>query len=232
MTSRRFSVQNIDDDIDGCISNNLHDSRCMHFRCLLLFALIISPTALQANDLDSIPMFRLDQGERTSFQLRPETTHVAFYYSASWCPPCRKTTPALVEEYRRMLAADTMPVEIVLVCDDRTEDKMIHYIKKYEMPWPVVVWGSRATTEPFAAQGIPCLTLVNRTSGKIIAQGTGVSGEGSVETVVAEIREITGIQTETPFRTQGTLSRYGTLIAVGMTCLAILAIRKWRRSKT
>jgi thiol-disulfide isomerase/thioredoxin len=204
----------------------------MHIQCLLLFTLILSPITLQAKNLDNIPMFHLDQGERAAFQLRPETTHVAFYYSASWCPPCRKTTPALVEEYQRMLAADTMPVEIVLVCDDRTEDKMIDYIKKYDMPWPVVEWGSGATTEPYAAQGIPCLTLVERASGKIIGQGIGVSGEGSVETVVAEIRKITGIQTETPFRTQGTLSRYGTLIAVGMTCLAILAIRKWSRSKT
>lgn len=203
----------------------------MHLRCLWLFALILLPTALQAKDLDTIPMFRLDKGERTSFQLRPETTHVAFYYSASWCPPCRKTTPALVEEYQRMSSAGAMPVEIVLVCDDRSEDAMIDYIQKYDMPWPVVEWAARATTKPYAAQGIPCLTLVELSSSKIIAQGVGGSGEGSVETVVAEIRSITGHPTETPFRTQGILSRYATLIAVGMTCLVILGIQRWRRSK-
>lgn len=188
----------------------------------------LSASALQANNLDTLPMFRLHQEKQVPFQLRPETTHIAFYYSASWCPPCRKTTPALVEEYQRMLSADTMPVEIILVCDDRTEERMIDYIKKYNMPWPVVEWASRASTDPYAAPGIPCLSLVERSSGKIIAQGIGVSGEGSVETVVAEMRQITGIQTETPFRTQSVLSQYGTLIAVGVTCLAILAIQKWR----
>lgn len=204
----------------------------MHIRCLLLFALILSPAALQANDLDRIPMFRLKHGERAPFQLRPETTHIAYYYSASWCPPCRKSTPALVEEYQRMLSMDTMPVEIVLVCDDRTEAAMTGYIKKYDMPWPAIEWGSRASTASYAAQSIPCLTLVERTSGKIISQGVGVSGEGSVETVVAEMRQITGMQTDKPFRTQGVLSQYGTLIAVGIACLAILTLQKWRKSKT
>ncbi len=84
-------------------------------RCIL--ALLIATGAVHATSLDSVPLYRLENGESIPFKLKDDTDYVAFYYSASWCPPCRKTTPPLVEEYQRMLSMEGMPAEIVLVGD-------------------------------------------------------------------------------------------------------------------
>lgn len=195
---------------------------------LILFACLVG--ALPAQPLDSIPLIRLEQGEQRPVRLKQETRYVAFYFSASWCPPCRTTTPALAEEYQRMLSLETMPVEIVLVGNDRSEKQMLQYIERYQMPWPAIPWHARHHTDPYAARGIPHLALVERASGKLIASGTGSSGDGSIESVVTKIREINGDSQSAPFRTRSPLARFAVLIAIALSVLAILAIIRRRKN--
>lgn len=184
-----------------------------------------------ADSLDTIPLFRIEQGEVKPFQLRQETRYVAFYYSASWCPPCRTTTPALIREYQKMLQQGDLPVEIVLVGDDHSEAKMHSYIKHYKMPWPAVQWHARDMTEPYAARGIPHMALVERSSGDILVSGTGTSGSGSIETVVARIREITGDTSQEPFQVEAAFGRYAVLLAIALSVLAIGVIARLRKNK-
>ena len=47
--------------------------------------------------------------------------HVAYYFSAHWCPPCRKFTPELVKTYNAMVTAGTQ-FEIVFVSADRSDE--------------------------------------------------------------------------------------------------------------
>ncbi|MEP4079521.1 thioredoxin-like domain-containing protein [Haloferula sp.] len=63
---------------------------------------------------------------------KPEKLYI-FYYTASWCPPCQKYTPSLVEFYNENKNEN---FEIVLITSDRDEDAMEGYAKEKKMPWP------------------------------------------------------------------------------------------------
>lgn len=71
---------------------------------------------------------------RYQAELKP-TKYYLFYYTASWCPPCRKFTPSLVDFYE-----DTNEqrdeYEIILISSDRDEDAMEEYAKDKSMTWP------------------------------------------------------------------------------------------------
>ena len=66
-----------------------------------------------------------------------DATHPAkyyvFYYTASWCPPCRAFTPSLVKWYNDNKNEN---VEIVLITSDRNEKAMEGYAAEMKMPWP------------------------------------------------------------------------------------------------
>lgn len=56
-----------------------------------------------------------------------------FYYSASWCGPCHKFTPSLVDFYNKN-KDDSF--ELVLITSDSGEDEMEEYSAEFKMPWP------------------------------------------------------------------------------------------------
>lgn len=182
--------------------------------------------AAEVDSLEGLPLFRMGEGESVPFRLRSETTHVALYFSASWCPPCRVTTPPLVEEYARMLEKGGMPVEIVLVGADHSEGKVEDYMRKYGMRWPAVEWGTGGAVEEYASAGIPCLALVERGTGRLVARGEGVAG---VEAVVERMRGLTGVGDGKPFRVRGWLRKYAPLLVVAAACVVVFFIRRARR---
>ncbi|MGF1531573.1 MAG: thioredoxin-like domain-containing protein [Puniceicoccaceae bacterium] len=63
---------------------------------------------------------------------RPQKYYV-FYYTASWCPPCQKFTPSLVEWYNENKNDN---FELVLISSDRDAKAMERYAAEKEMPWP------------------------------------------------------------------------------------------------
>lgn len=103
--------------------------------------------------------------------------YYAIYYSASWCPPCRKFTPKLVDFYKSEQRKNAEKFEIIYVSSDRSEGDMEDYIKDYDMAWPALdfdkIKSSRELTQ-FKGSGIPCLVLVDR-DGKVLSH----SYEGS-----------------------------------------------------
>lgn len=189
---------------------------------LLLFGQV------QASGFPNLKMFRMVDGNKVPHTFQPETRYVAFYFSASWCGPCRKTTPSLVAEYDRMTSMDKLPVEIVLVGSDRSEKDMIQYVEKYQMRWPALEWSSIPNADRYSARGIPHLALVDIETGDVISKGTGPSG---AEAVVNRMREITGVKTEKPFKAGSLIDRYGTLVAVAVCFVAIFLFQKWRERR-
>ena len=179
-----------------------------------------------AGVVDEVPMFKLSHGKQKPFTLLSETEYVAYYFSASWCPPCRKTTPPLVKEYRKMLEADERSVEIVLVGADRSEDDMLRYMEKYEMKWPAVKWGNVQLLDDYAAAGIPHLVIVKRRTGKVVASGTGPS---DIEEVVKEMRVYSGVDGD--FQIGTWMERYGLLVTVFACGIAILILKKMREKR-
>ena len=94
---------------------------------------------------------------------------IGLYFSASWCGPCRKFTPELVEYYKRVAAAHP-EFEILFVSSDRSAAAMEQYMRDFNMPWPAVKFekvAESAELKGYAGKGIPCLVVVDA-SGKVI----------------------------------------------------------------
>jgi len=106
----------------------------------------------------------------------PQAEYIAFYYSAHWCPPCRKFTPNLVDFYNEHRdSSDNF--ELIFVSSDRNEEAQKNYMLEYQMPWPALEFDDvkDSTVTQFAGKGIPCLVIVDR-EGKVI-EHTYVNGE-------------------------------------------------------
>ena len=95
---------------------------------------------------------------------------IGLYFSARWCPSCRKFTPELVEYYNRVVAAHP-EFEIVFVSNDRSGPAMEAYMRDTQMPWPAVSFDKIVEKEVlnrYAGSGIPCLVLIDA-QGKVIS---------------------------------------------------------------
>jgi thiol-disulfide isomerase/thioredoxin len=87
---------------------------------------------------------------------------------ASWCQPCRRESPTLVENYNKY---HNKGFEIYQVSLDRTREDWINGIKQDQLNWTHVsdlkYWGSSVVPQ-FNIKGIPMNYLLNK-DGKVIA---------------------------------------------------------------
>jgi nucleoredoxin len=109
---------------------------------------------------------------------------IAIYFSAHWCPPCRKFTPELVEYYNRV-APQHPEFEVLLFSMDRSAYAMQTYMRETNMPWPAIDYQKLENKEAirkYAGSGIPCLVLIDST-GKVVSDsfaGKEYLGPGKV----------------------------------------------------
>ncbi|KAL6878464.1 hypothetical protein ACP4OV_012634 [Aristida adscensionis] len=93
---------------------------------------------------------------------------VALYFSASWCPPCRRFTPKLMEAYDE-LASQGKSFEVVFVSRDRDEEAFDEYFAK--MPWLAVPFsdeeGRKRLLNRFKVKGIPNLVILDAQTGQL-----------------------------------------------------------------
>ena len=71
-----------------------------------------------------------------------DSTHVLLYFSAHWCPPCRRFTPALKEFYE-VANRSGKKVEIVFVSSDETEEAARQYLREHHGDWLMVPFGDK-----------------------------------------------------------------------------------------
>ena len=94
--------------------------------------------------------------------------YIGLYFSASWCGPCRKFTPKLVE-FRNKFSDD---FEVILIGGDGTSKAQANYMKKYSMPWYAMQ--NQSTEAKFASRfcevkSIPYLVILDQ-DGNIITK--------------------------------------------------------------
>ena len=91
------------------------------------------------------------------------TKYYLFYYTASWCGPCHKFTPSLVEFYDKNKPGN-QEFEIVLISSDNDEEAMEEYAAEMKMQWPQL---KMSKVEKFRKEfkhpggGIPNLVLTD-----------------------------------------------------------------------
>jgi len=91
------------------------------------------------------------------------------YFSAHWCPPCRKFTPKLIEFYKKLKSSDKN-FELIFCSLDNDEGDYKEYIS--DMPWlcmPFEAEESKKLARKYKADGIPHLVVVDGTTGEVIS---------------------------------------------------------------
>ncbi|KAM5566802.1 hypothetical protein ABKV19_015097 [Rosa sericea] len=106
---------------------------------------------------------------------------LGLYFSGSWCGPCRRFTPNLVEVYQDL--ASKGDFEVVFVSSDRDEESFSGYFS--EMPWLAVPFSDSETRKGlkdlFKVRGIPHLVVIDANGKVSTDQGTVVVREYGVE---------------------------------------------------
>lgn len=121
-------------------------------------------------DLLDGKLVAVDGRRVSSYDMESEPEYFAFYFSASWCGPCRDFTPKLVSFYHQNPQAKKT-FEIIFVSRDNSDDAMEDYMIDDKMPWPGIKYrylGRMDDVTQYAGSGIPCLVLVDR-EGKVVS---------------------------------------------------------------
>ncbi|KAL6351591.1 hypothetical protein AAG906_040945 [Vitis piasezkii] len=110
-----------------------------------------------------------------------EGKKIWLYFSASWCGPCRRFTPKLVEAYNELSSNDDF--EIIFVSGDNDDESFNGYFSK--MPWLAIPFSDSDArdqlNELFKVMGIPNLVMLDE-SGKVLSEdGVEIIQEYGVE---------------------------------------------------
>lgn len=96
------------------------------------------------------------------------------YFSAHWCPPCRRFTPVLAKLYDKLKADGEHDFECIFVSLDNDEGQFDEYVS--EMPWLAVPYAlndeRRDLSQKYGARGIPHLVVCDTDGSIITAEGT------------------------------------------------------------
>lgn len=103
-----------------------------------------------------------------------DTSIVALYFSAHWCPPCKRFTPMLTDFYNAAKEAKC-GIEIVFVSSDRNQEEFDEYYGA--MPWLAMpIEGSAEMkiklSQQLGVTGIPTIAVFDLKTGEFIAGGT------------------------------------------------------------
>ena len=115
---------------------------------------------------------------------------VLLYFSAHWCPPCRRFTPVLAEFYERHAEVSADDLEVIFVSGDRDPAQYSTY--HGSMPWLALPYENTMQRQmmnmQFGVRGIPALVLLDASgSGRVLdrnARQAVMNSRGNTEYVV------------------------------------------------
>lgn len=105
---------------------------------------------------------------------------MGLYFSALWCPPCRRFTPIFAGVYEEL--ASKGDFEVIFVSSDRDENSFGDYFSK--MPWLAIPFSDSETkkrlNELFKVRGIPHLVVLDPNGKVSTDQGVRLVSEHGV----------------------------------------------------
>jgi nucleoredoxin len=136
---------------------------------------LLGDVALTAKDGSSVDVATLKEFEV-----------VGFYFTAHWCPPCRRFTPMLAKFYEAQKAKDPKKFEVIFISSDRDEKAFNEYYDESH-PWlkPTFEWTGknkgRVGSTVQCGNGIPSLCLVDPKTGELISKKAASELRGDPE---------------------------------------------------
>jgi nucleoredoxin len=157
-----------------------------------------APGPFLAKFKDHLVVLSGDQLKPADPALLDGVKYVAFYYSASWCPPCRAFSPKLVDFYNSFKKSHPN-FELIFVNDDNNAEAMLAYMTMDKMPWPAVrfddIGSPQLDAKKFQGPGIPDLVLVDA-KGQVLADSFVQGSYAGPESVIDAIKEkVPAVQT-------------------------------------
>lgn len=76
----------------------------------------------------------------TTHKPNPRADYYMYFFTASWCSPCRAVTPKIIAEYPAMMTNRHM--EVILVSLDDTPEQALAYLRKYNAPFAAIMHSS------------------------------------------------------------------------------------------
>jgi len=134
----------------------------------LMTAMLPMAVAEEPTDVGTLLQGKLVTPTDTGFvAYAPEkaTSHdfYVLYFSASWCPTSKNTTPRIVDLYKKERERH-QNFEFVFISSDRSEEEMLQYMRGYRMIWPALKFDKKmvapALLKP-AGRGIPCVVVLD-----------------------------------------------------------------------
>jgi len=92
-------------------------------------------------------------------QTLPQGEVVLLNFWATWCPPCRKEIPSMVQLHERL---GTSGLKIVAVSVDSRRDDLTTFVKEYQMPFQVLHDADSAISHRYGVFRYPESFLIDR----------------------------------------------------------------------
>eukprot|EP00596_Hydrurales_sp_CCMP1899_P010841 CAMPEP_0119041502 /NCGR_PEP_ID=MMETSP1177-20130426/12441_1 /TAXON_ID=2985 /ORGANISM="Ochromonas sp, Strain CCMP1899" /LENGTH=147 /DNA_ID=CAMNT_0007007591 /DNA_START=136 /DNA_END=576 /DNA_ORIENTATION=+ len=95
---------------------------------------------------------------------------IGVYFSAHWCPPCRKFTPELTEFYEQLKEEDEDALEIVFASADNDQESWDGYYGG--MPWVGIPFDKlkyvQELSSKYEVQGYPTFVILKAEDGSVV----------------------------------------------------------------
>jgi thiol-disulfide isomerase/thioredoxin len=131
---------------------------------------------------------RLVSGSTIKFPEQYKGKVVLVDFWATWCFPCRLEVPHIVEAHGALPKEHFAILSISLDKNrNRSLDAVKDYAAKSKMDWDHVYDGAAEISIEYQVEGIPAPFLIDGDTGKILAMGEALRGEGLLKKLEREV---------------------------------------------